>query len=255
MSMENPYSMSGETVLITGGGTGIGLGIGRCMLAAGAEKVILVGRRETVLAEAVAELGERVSYLSQDIARVDEIPDFAQKILSDHGKPTCLVHNAGINCKKPFVDLEDSEFMEVFDVHIRGALAITKEFVPAMLDNQSGSILWISSMATVIGLPLVTSYSMAKSAMHGAVYNLSAEFAPNGVRVNAILPGWIESAMALNSFKGDEPRRQKVLGRTPMGRMGQPDEVGHAAVFLCSPAASFVTGSLLTVDGGASIGF
>jgi len=151
--------------------------------------------------------------------------------------------------------LDDSEFMEVFDVHIRGALAITKEFVPAMLNKRSGSILWISSMATVIGLPLVTSYSMAKSAMHGAVYNLSAEFAPNGVRVNAILPGWIESAMALNSFKGDEPRRQKVLSRTPMGRMGQPDEVGHAAVFLCSPAASFVTGSLLTVDGGASIGF
>ena len=187
--MENPYSMSGETVLITGGGTGIGLGIGRCMLAAGAEKVILVGRRETVLAEAASELGERASYISQDIAKIEEIPNFAQRVISDHGEPTCLVHNAGINCKKPFVDLDDSEFMEVFDVHIRGALAITKEFVPAMLNKRSGSILWISSMATVIGLPLVTSYSMAKSAMHGAVYNLSAEFAPNGVRVNAILPG------------------------------------------------------------------
>ena len=205
--------------------------------------------------EAASELGTKASYLSQDIAKIEEIPNFAQRVLSDHGEPTCLVHNAGINCKKPFVDLHDSEFMGVFDVHIRGALAITKEFVPAMLNKGSGSILWISSMATVMGLPLVTSYSMAKSAMHGAVYNLSAEFAPNGVRVNAILPGWIESAMALNSFKGDEPRRQKVLGRTPMGRMGQPDEVGHAAVFLCSPAASFVTGSLLTVDGGASIGF
>ena len=94
MSMENPYSMSGETVLITGGGTGIGLGIGRCMLAAGAEKVILVGRRETVLAEAASELGTKASYLSQDIAKIEEIPNFAQRVLSDHGEPTCLVHNA-----------------------------------------------------------------------------------------------------------------------------------------------------------------
>lgn len=253
--MENPYSMKDQIVLITGGGTGIGLGIAKCMLDAGALKVILVGRREEVLQEACMELGEKSSYLSQDIAKLDEIPSFAQQVLSDHGQPTCLVHNAGINCKKPFLELDDSEFMGVFDVHIRGALEITKQFAPSMIEKSKGSILWISSMATVMGLPLVTSYSMAKSAMHGAVYNLSAEFAPHGVRVNAILPGWIESAMALNSFKGDEPRRQKVLGRTPMGRMGKPEEVGHAAVFLCSDAASFVTGSLLTVDGGASIGF
>ena len=253
--MDNPYSMKGQTVLITGGGTGIGLGIAKCMLQAGADKLILVGRREDVLKEAAESLGEKASYLSQDISKIDEISSFAKHVISKHGQPTCLVHNAGINCKKPFLELKDSEFMNVFDVHIRGALEITKEFAPSMIEKSNGSVLWISSMATVMGLPLVTSYSMAKSAMHGAVYNLSAEFAPHGVRVNAILPGWIESAMALNSFKGDEPRRQKVLGRTLMGRMGKPEEVGHAAVFLCSPASSFVTGSLLTVDGGASIGF
>ena len=255
MSDSNPYSMAGETALITGGGTGIGLGIAKCMLEAGAEKVILVGRREEVVADAAAGLGERASYIAQDIAKIDEIPAFAEKVRANHGVPTCLVHNAGVNCKKPFVDLSDEEFMGVFDVHVRGSIAITREFVPAMLERGLGSILWISSMATVMGLPLVTSYSVAKSAMHGAVLNMSAEFAPGGVRVNAILPGWIESAMALNSFKGDEPRRQKVLGRTPMKRMGQPEEVGHAAVFLCSPAASFVTGAFLNVDGGAAIGF
>lgn len=256
MSNVNPYSMTGQTVLITGGGTGIGLGTARCMLDAGAEKVIITGRREEVLSESAAELGERASYLAQDIAKIDEIPAFAEKVRADHGVPTCLVHNAGVNIKKPFVDLSDDEFMGVFDVHVRGSLAVTREFVPAMLDGEDGgSILWISSMAAVMGLPLVTAYSMAKTAMHGAVLNMSAEFAPGGVRVNAILPGWIESAMALNSFKGDEPRRQKVLGRTPMGRMGQPEEVGNTAVFLCSPAASFITGAFLTVDGGASIGF
>ncbi len=98
--MKNPYSMNDQTVLITGGGTGIGLGIARCMLEAGAEKVILVGRREDVLQEACKELGEKSSYLSQDISKLDEIPSFAQKVVSDHGQPTCLVHNAGVNCKK-----------------------------------------------------------------------------------------------------------------------------------------------------------
>ncbi len=253
-SAASPFSLAGEVALITGGGTGIGLGIAKCMLAAGAEHVILAGRREDVLAEAAESLGERASHVVQDIAQIDEIPAFADRVRAV-AQPTCLVHNAGVNCKKPFVDLTDGEFMGVFDVHVRGAIAITREFAPAMLERGSGSILWISSMATVMGLPLVTSYSVAKCAMHGAVLNLSAEFAPGGVRVNAILPGWIESAMALNSFKGDEPRRQKVLGRTPMKRMGTTEEVGNVAVFLSSPAASFVTGAFLTVDGGASIGF
>ena len=123
MSDSNPYSMAGETALITGGGTGIGLGIAKCMLAAGAERVILVGRREEVVAEAAAELGERAGFLAQDIARIDEIPAFAERVRAEHGQPTCLVHNAGVNCKKPFVDLSDEEFMGVFDVHVRGAIA------------------------------------------------------------------------------------------------------------------------------------
>ena len=101
--------MNNQTVLITGGGTGIGLGIARCMLEAGAVKVILVGRREDVLQEACKELGEKSSYLSQDIAKLDEIPSFAQKVISDYGQPTCLVHNAGVNCKQPFLDLEDQK--------------------------------------------------------------------------------------------------------------------------------------------------
>ena len=141
------------------------------------------------------------------------------------------------------------------DVHVRGSLAITRAFVPAMLERRSGSIILIGSMAALMGLPNVCAYSIAKSAMHGMVYSLTSEYAPHGVRVNAILPGWIESKMALDAFEADPERRNKVFGRTPMDRLGKAEEVGHAAVFLAAPAASFVTGALLTVDGGASIGF
>ena len=255
MKEDNPYSLTGETAMITGGGTGIGLGIANCMLKAGAEKVILVGRREEVLSQAVAGLGSRASYIVHDITDIDRMEAFRDRVAAEHGVPTCLVHNAGVNVRKPSVEMSDAEFMSVFDVHVRGSLAINRVFVPAMLENRSGSILLIGSMAALMGLPDVSAYSIAKSAMHGMVYSLTAEYAPQGVRVNAILPGWIESKMALDAFEADPKRREKVFGRTPMDRLGRAEEVGHAAVFLASPAASFVTGALLTVDGGASTGF
>ena len=255
MKEDNPYSLTGETAMITGGGTGIGLGIANCMLKAGAEKVILVGRREEVLSQAVAGLGSRASYIVHDITDIDRMEAFRDRVAAEHGVPTCLVHNAGVNVRKPSVEMSDPEFMSVFDVHVRGSLAINRVFVPAMLEKRSGSILLIGSMAALMGLPDVSAYSIAKSAMHGMVYSLTAEYAPQGVRVNAILPGWIESKMALDAFEADPKRREKGFGRTPMDRLGRAEEVGHAAVFLASPAASFVTGALLTVDGGASTGF
>ncbi|MCP4847494.1 MAG: SDR family oxidoreductase [Verrucomicrobiaceae bacterium] len=255
MKEDDPYSLAGETAMITGGGTGIGLGIAKCMLQAGAEKVILVGRREEVLAKAAADLDDRACYAVQDIAQIAEITDFRDRVVDEHGVPTCIVHNAGVNVRKPSVEMSDAEFMSVFDVHVRGSLALTRAFVPAMLERRSGSIILIGSMAALMGLPNVCAYSIAKSAMHGMVYSLTSEYAPHGVRVNAILPGWIESKMALDAFEADPERRNKVFGRTPMDRLGKAEEVGHAAVFLASPAASFVTGALLTVDGGASIGF
>ena len=255
MKDDNPYKLTGEIALITGGGTGIGLGIAQCMLKAGAEKVILVGRREEVLAKAVTGLDDRACYAVQDISEVSEIENFRERVANEHGVPTCLVHNAGVNVRKPSVEMSDAEFMSVFDVHVRGSLALTRAFVPAMLERGSGSIILIGSMAALMGLPNVSAYSIAKSAMHGMVYSLTAEYSPHGVRVNAILPGWIESKMALDAFEADPERRDKVFGRTPMNRLGKAEEVGTAAVFLAAPAASFVTGALLTVDGGASTGF
>ena len=141
-------------------------------------------------------------------------------------------------------------------MNIISPIILTKEFIKKDNCNDNASIIFISSSAANKGNAMTSIYSSSKISQLGFIKSLAAEIsAIRKIRVNAILPGWIESAMALNSFKGDEPRRQKVLGRTPMGRMGKPEEVGHAAVFLCSDAASFVTGSLLTVDGGASIGF
>ena len=110
-------------------------------------------------------------------------------------------------------------------------------------------------MASLIGLPMVTAYSAAKAGHLGLVRSLATEVSPYGVRVNAIAPGWIESEMMRSAFNGDPTRATKVLGRTPMNRFGDPEDIGWAATYLCSPAAKFVTGVVLPVDGGASIGF
>ena len=106
-----------------------------------------------------------------------------------------------------------------------------------------------------MGIPLVVAYSAAKSAYLGMVRSLATEVSPHGVRVNAIAPGWIESEMMLNALNGDPKRSNKILGRTPMNAFGTPRDIGLAATYLCSPAARFVTGVLLPVDGGVSIGF
>jgi gluconate 5-dehydrogenase len=124
-----------------------------------------------------------------------------------------------------------------------------------MLERKSGSILFIASMTSLIGLPQVVAYSAAKSAYLGMVRSLAVELSPNGIRVNCIAPGWIESAMLQQALGNDRARHDRILARTPLGRFGEPQDIGNAAVFLSSEAAKFVTGVVLPVDGGASIGF
>ena len=124
-----------------------------------------------------------------------------------------------------------------------------------MIERGGGSILFIASMTSLLGMPKVVAYSAAKSAIVGMVRAMASEWSPHGVRVNAIAPGWIETEMTRKAMDGDPQRKAKILSRTPMARFGQPADVGMAAVYLCSPAARFVTGVLLPIDGGASVGF
>lgn len=138
---------------------------------------------------------------------------------------------------------------------MRGAFAMTRAVLPSMLNQRHGSILFIASMVSLIGMPQVVAYAAAKSAYLGMVRSLATELSPNGLRVNGIAPGWIESPMLHQALNNDPARRERIIVRTPMGRFGDSDDIGHAAVYLCSRAAKFITGVILPVDGGASIGF
>jgi NAD(P)-dependent dehydrogenase (short-subunit alcohol dehydrogenase family) len=248
------FSLDGEVALITGGGSGIGLAMARAMHAAGA-RVVLVGRREPELQTAARELGARASYAVHDVTRVEAAGPLVERITAEAGAITCLVNNAGINFKKPAVDTTPADFRLMLDTHIVGAHALVQAVAPGMIARKRGSILFTASMASLFGIPLVIAYTSAKSAMVGMVRGYAAELSPQGIRVNAIAPGWIDTEMSRKAFAGDPARKNKVLSRTPMAQLGETADIGWAAVYLASPAAKFVTGAVLPVDGGVSVGF
>jgi NAD(P)-dependent dehydrogenase (short-subunit alcohol dehydrogenase family) len=248
------FSLKGELALVTGGGTGIGQAIARAMHAAGAQ-VVLVGRREPELVAAVKAMGKGAAYLVHDITKLDQAGTLVERVAREHGPVTCLVNNAGRHLKKAAVDTTTQEFQDVLDTHILGAHALTRVVVPGMMERKHGCILFTASMASLFGIPLVVAYAAAKSAMVGMVRTLATELSPHGVRVNAVAPGWIDTEMSRKAFAGDPGRKNKIISRTPMAKLGDPADVGWAAVYLASPAAKFVTGAILPVDGGVSMGF
>ncbi len=250
----DPFRLDGEIALITGGGTGLGLGIARAMAAAGA-RIVLVGRRKDPLEEAAAEIEADTLAISHDVLDFDAAPALRDRIIRECGAPSILVNNAGIHLKKDPLEVTEVEFLQVLNTHVTAAAALSRTFALPMIEAGRGSILFISSMTALIGMPKVVAYSAAKAAVRGLVLALTADLAPRGLRVNAIAPGWIDTPMLHRALHGDPDRKQRVLSRTPMGRFGDPADVGHAAVYLSSPAAKFVTGVCLPIDGGGSIGF
>ncbi len=248
------FRLDGEVALVTGGGSGLGLGMARAMHGAGAQ-VVLVGRREAMVRGAAEELGTGAHWEVADVTAYDSIPALVARIGERVGPVSILCNNAGHNFKKLAVDTSVEEFSGMLDTHVLAAHNLTRCVLPGMIARRHGSILFTASMTSLIGMPGVIAYSAAKSAYVGMVRALSAEVAGQGVRVNAIAPGWIESAMLRKALDGDPARSDRILARTPMARFGEPEDIGLAAVYLCSPAARFVTGVLLPVDGGASQGF
>ena len=252
--VKDPFSLDGQVALITGGGTGLGLGIARAFVAKGA-RVVISGRRETVLQEAVAMIGPAADYRVHDVTDYASSPPLVDSIEADHGRITCLVNNAGNQIKKPTEDVSDEEMFEAMNTHLLGAFSLTRVVANRMLDGGGGSILFTASMTSLFGIPRVASYSAAKTAYLGLVRTMTTEWASRGVRVNAIAPGWIMTDMAHASLDTDPEPKARILERTPMNRFGDPEDIGWTATFLASPAAKFITGTCIPVDGGASIGF
>ena len=250
----NPFSLEGKLALITGGGTGIGLGIAKAFIKANAT-VIITGRREEVLRNACNELGENAHYLVCDLSILPNIPALVNTIESKWGFIDILVNNAGIHLKKWAQDTTDAEFANIIQTNLLSVFALTRETAKSMITRKTGAIILISSMAGLFGIDRVSAYGTSKTALIGLMNNLVTEYSKDNVRINCIAPGWIASDMFFNAINADPERKQKITNRIAMPQFGEPEDIGNAAVYLSSPAARYVTGVVLPVDGGAAVNF
>ena len=224
--MKNPYSMEGQVALVTGGGSGLGFGIAKCFVEAGA-KVVIVGRRAELLDEAKRQLGGNCIARPFDITEKSRLGALVADIEANVGPITSLVNCAGAHLKKIATEVTDEEFLKILDVHVLSSFALSREVLKVMLPRKRGSIIMISSMTAIMG----------------------------GIRVNAIAPGWIDTPMLHKALDGDEPRRNKILARIPTRTFGRVEDIGYAAQYLASDAGAYVNGVFLPVDAGAAGAF
>jgi len=246
--------MDQKVAIVTGGSSGLGLATAKKFTSQNIFTFV-VARDKVKLDKACEELGTNCEAVQFDVTDLDSIPQLVKKLADQKGKIDILVNNAGINMKKDFVEVTDDEFKSIIHTNVYGVFALSREVAKVMLQHNSGSIINISSMATHYGLPGVIAYTASKAAIEGMTRAMAVELSPKGIRVNCIAPGFIVTKMSSTALNNDPERKQKVLSRTPMGKLGQPDDIANMAYFLASDESSFLTGTVIPVDGGNSIGF
>lgn len=243
-----------KIAIVTGGGSGIGLAIATKFVE---EKfiTIIVGRDQQKLDAAKQKLGQLCVPFTCDLSDLPAVPKLVEDIIGKYGKIDVLVNNAGINMKKEFIEVTDEDFQRILMTNVTSVFALSREVVKHMLQKGAGSIINISSMASQYGIPKVIAYTASKSAIEGMTKAMAVELSPKGIRVNCIAPGFIATDMSAKALNSDPERKQKVMSRTPMGYMGEPSDIANAALYLANGEARYVTGVVLPVDGGNSIGF
>ncbi len=243
-----------KVAIVTGGASGLGYAITKIFLDNNIHTII-IGRTDKKLHEACEKLQGEPHCIRCDLSQLEKIPELVKSIEKEYGKIDILVNNAGIHLKKPMLEVMDEEYEKVIRINQTTVFSLSREVARVMIKYNSGCILNISSMASQYGIPETIAYTAAKSAIEGMTRAMATELSPHGIRVNCIAPGFIKTDMSDKALDNDPERKEKVLLRTPMGRLGNPEEIADAALFLVSGASGYITGMIMPVDGGNSIGF
>lgn len=250
------WSLVGKRALVTGGTAGIGKAIADELLALGAE-VLIVARNQQRIESCLEHWNSnpltigRVHAFSADVSVDSERQELVQWLVADGKGLDLLINNVGTNIRRLAEDYSLSEYQSIVSTNLTSAFDLCRRCYPALKAAQSGAIVNVVSVAGLTHVRSGAPYAMTKAALVQLTRNLSAEWAQAGIRVNAVAPWYIKTPLA-QQVLCDEPYRQNILQRTPAQRIGQPHEVASAVAFLCMPAASYITGQCLAVDGGFS---
>lgn len=244
--------LGGKVALVTGAGKdsrGIGHGIAVALAREGADIAVASHTLANALrvADAVQALGRRALAIEMDVSRAESVEAGIAEVLSGLGRIDILVNNAGITRDALLVRMREEDWDAVLDVNLKGAFLCSRAVAKVMMKQRGGSIVNITSIMGLTGNAGQANYSAAKAGLIGLTKSLARELGSRGIRVNAVAPGWIETAMT-DSLP--EAVREAILKQIPLGRLGNADDVAGAVVFLCSDEASYITGQVLTVDGG-----
>jgi NAD(P)-dependent dehydrogenase (short-subunit alcohol dehydrogenase family) len=254
--MSEPGRLAGKTAVVTGSTRGIGLAIAKAFIREGAR--VVVNSRSAADCESVAGgLGPSALAVAADLSRSDDVRRLAREAESALGAaPDVLVNNAGQPRVAPSEELSEADYRDTLDLNLNGYFVLSQDVARGMLARGSGAIINISSIFGLVAVPQRLAYCVSKAALNMMTKVMAIEWAGRGVRVNAIAPGYVETEFIGGLIARGVLDPTKLVRRTPMGRLGSSDEIAEAALFLATPAASFVTGEILTVDGGwSSYGF
>lgn len=236
--------------LITGAGSGLGLATARAFAREGAS-VMINDLRPSAAREAADGLGSGHGAVGGDVSREADVDAMVEATLARFGRIDILINNAGVpDSFAPTVDQPLAHWQRLIDIHLTGTYLVSKKVAPHMIAQGGGAMVNLSSIAGVLGLPVRTAYSAAKAGISMLTRVLGCEWGPHNIRVNAVAPGYILTPLTEGLMREGKLDAERIRRRTPMGKMGRPEDIAEAMVFLCSDRARFITTITMPVDGG-----